>query len=131
MTEGSGHIPCVGGIVVDAGGRLLLVQRANDPGRGLWSVPGGRVEPGETDEQALVRELAEETGLVVAPGPLLGRVVRGPYVIADYRCEPVGGELRAGDDAADARWVDASALARLPLVDGLLEMLTEWGALPR
>ncbi len=121
----------MGGIVVDAGGRLLLVQRANDPGRGLWSVPGGRVEPGETDEQALVRELAEETGLVVAPGPLLGRVVRGPYVIADYRCEPVGGELRAGDDAADARWVDASALARLPLVDGLLEMLTEWGALPR
>ncbi|MHA6796531.1 NUDIX hydrolase [Pseudonocardia bannensis] len=131
MTEGSRLVPCVGGIVVDVGGRLLMVRRANDPGRGLWSVPGGRVEPGETDEQALVRELAEETGLVVRPGPLLGRVVRGPYVIADYRCEPVGGELRAGDDAADARWVDAPALAQLPLVDGLLEMLTEWDALPR
>ncbi|NMH97168.1 NUDIX hydrolase [Pseudonocardia acidicola] len=131
MTEGSRHVPCVGGIVQDSAGRLLLVQRANEPGRGRWSVPGGRVEAGETDQQAVVRELAEETGLIVVPGPLVGRVVRGPYVIADYRCEAVGGELRAGDDASDARWVDAAALARLPLVEGLLDALSEWDALPR
>lgn len=136
MTEGSGLVACVGAILFDKSGRLLLVQRANEPGRGLWSLPGGRVEAGEDDAAALRRELAEETGLVVRPGPFVGRVRRaGPggrcYDIADYRCEPAGGELRAGDDAADARWVDAAGLAALPLVDGLLEMLTAWDALPR
>ncbi|MFC5993986.1 NUDIX hydrolase [Pseudonocardia hispaniensis] len=131
MTEGSGHIPCVGAIVRDRSGRLLLVQRANEPGAGLWAVPGGRVEPGETDHAAVVRETAEETGLTVRVGPLAGEVVRGPFRIADYHCEPAGGRLQAGDDATDARWVDAAGLAQLPLVDGLLEALTEWDALPR
>jgi ADP-ribose pyrophosphatase YjhB (NUDIX family) len=121
----------VGAIVHDDHGRLLLVQRVNDPGAGLWSVPGGRVEPGETDADAVVRELAEETGLVVEPGPLVGRVVRGPFDIADYRCTVVGGTLRAGDDAADVRWVDAAGYAALPLVDGLTETLGAWGVLPR
>ncbi len=130
MTKGSRHIPCVGGIVLDTAGRLLLVQRANEPGRGRWSLPGGRVEPGETDHQAVVRELAEETGLVVRPGALVGQVRRGPYAIADYRCEAVGGTLCPGDDAADTRWVDAVALAGLPLADGLLAALTRWATLP-
>src|SRR4051812_35800604 len=52
------RVPCVGAVVTDAEGRLLLVQRANEPGRGLWSIPGGRVEPGETARQAVVREVA-------------------------------------------------------------------------
>lgn len=130
MTVGDDFVPCVGGLVYDEVGRLLLVRRANEPGRGLWSVPGGRVEPGETDSEALVREMAEETGLAVVPGPLIGRVVRGRYAIADYRCTVVGGELRAGDDALDARWCDAAALAELPLVDELLTTLADWGALP-
>ena len=56
---------------------------------------------------------------------------RGPYEIADYLCAVVGGELRAGDDATDARWVDTAALADLPLVEKLLAVLTEWDALPR
>lgn len=107
------------------------MQRGTEPGAGLWSVPGGRVEPGETDHEAVVREIGEETGLVVTAGPLVGRVVRGSFAIADYRCRPVGGRLRAGDDAADARWVDAAEFARLPLVDGLAETLAEWGVLPR
>jgi 8-oxo-dGTP pyrophosphatase MutT (NUDIX family) len=89
------------------------------------------VEPGEDDVAALVREMAEETGLVVQPGPLVGRVLRGRYAIADYRCTVVGGELRAGDDALDARWCDAAALAELPLVELLVETLTEWDVLPR
>lgn len=122
---------CVGGVAHDPAGRILLIRRANEPGRGLWSLPGGRVKPGEDDAVALVREMAEETGLTVAPGALVGRVVRGPYAIADYRCAVVGGELRPGDDASDARWCDGATLAALPLVDGLLEVLTGWNALPR
>src|ERR671916_412733 len=101
------------------------------PVRGLWSLPGGRVEPGENDAAALVREMAEETGLVVQPGDLVGRVRRGLYEIADYRCRVVGGSLRAGDDALDARWCDAAALVELPLVPLLLETLRGWDALPR
>ncbi|HET6259382.1 NUDIX domain-containing protein [Pseudonocardia sp.] len=131
MIQRGEHTPCVGALTFDEGGRLLLVRRANDPGRGLWSLPGGRVEPGEDDATALVREMAEETGLVVRPGPLVGRVLRGRYAIADYRCTVIGGELRAGDDALDARWCDAAALAELPLVEHLVETLTEWDVLPR
>ena len=130
MTLGEDFIPCVGGLAYDAGGRLLLVRRANEPGRGLWSLPGGRVEPGEDDATALVREMAEETGLVVQPGDLVGRVRRGAYEIADYRCHVVGGTLVAGDDALDARWCDAAALLRLPLVPLLVETLRGWDALP-
>jgi 8-oxo-dGTP diphosphatase len=130
--EGTGPtVPCVGGLAYDQQGRLLLIRRGNEPGRGLWSLPGGRVEAGEDDPAALVREMAEETGLQVRPGPLVGRVVRGRYAIADYRCTVTGGDLRAGDDAADARWCSAADLAALPLVDGLRDVLAEWDALPR
>ena len=69
-------IPCVGAVIKDDQGRLLLVKRGHEPGAGLWSVPGGRVEPGETDSEALVREMREETGLTVQAGPLLGSVRR-------------------------------------------------------
>lgn len=131
MTLGDDLVPCVGGLAYDGSGRLLLVQRANEPGRGLWSLPGGRVEPGEDDAAALVREMAEETGLVVQAGDLVGRVHRGTYEIADYRCRVVGGTLVAGDDALDARWCDAATLRELPLVPLLLETLREWDALPR
>jgi ADP-ribose pyrophosphatase YjhB (NUDIX family) len=131
MTLGEGFVPCVGGLAYDDSGRLLLVQRGNEPGRGLWAPPGGRVEPGEDDATALVREMAEETGLVVQPGDLVGRVRRGRVEIADYRCRVVGGTLRAGDDAMDARWCDAATLLELPLVPLLLETLREWDAMPR
>jgi ADP-ribose pyrophosphatase YjhB (NUDIX family) len=60
---GTLRVDCVGGIVVDERGRLLLVRRGTEPGRGLWSVPGGRVEPGESDAEATAREVLEETGL--------------------------------------------------------------------
>jgi 8-oxo-dGTP diphosphatase len=131
MTQSDGFVACVGALTFDPFGRLLLVQRAHQPGRGLWSLPGGRVESGEDDAAAIVREMAEETGLVVEPGALVGRVRRGIYDIADYRCTVVGGELRAGDDALDARWCDAAAFAELPLVAQLAETLAGWDALPR
>lgn len=129
-------VPCVGGIVRDDENRLLLVRRRNDPGAGLWSLPGGRVEDGEWDHAALVRELREETGLDVAVGHLVGAVRRdGPggvvFLIHDYVCSVVGGELAASDDAIDARWVMASELEALPLVPLLLETLRGWGVLAR
>jgi len=128
---GAKSVRCVGGILHDQEGRLLLIRRANDPGRGLWSLPGGRVEPGETDNEALVREMREETGLVVRPGALVGHVVRGRYAIHDYTCTVAGGALQAGDDAAEARWVDAKTFEALPLTDGLAQALREWRMLPR
>jgi 8-oxo-dGTP diphosphatase len=136
-TESDHKIACVGAVIHDRRGRLLLIRRGQEPGRGLWSVPGGRVEPGETDHEAVVREVEEETGLTVRPGRLVGRVSRaapsgGVYDIADYACEVAGADVpRPGTDADDARWVTAADYAGLPLVHGLTEALTEWGQLPR
>jgi 8-oxo-dGTP diphosphatase len=132
-------IRCVGALIHDPSARLLLVLRANDPGRGLWSVPGGRVEPGEADDVAVRREVAEETELTVTVGELCGVVERptptGVFVIYDYLCTPVGGTAVAGSDAAALRWVDAAEFAALhaggKLVDLLAETLWGWGVLPR
>ena len=127
-------VPCVGAIITDAAGRLLLIKRGHEPGKGLWSIPGGRVEPGETDDQAVIREVREETGLVVRPGRLIGavrRVAPGGAVldIRDYAATVTGGTLAAGDDADAARWAGRAELAGLPLTDGLTEALTDWGVL--
>ncbi|MGQ0716984.1 MAG: NUDIX hydrolase [Pseudonocardiales bacterium] len=129
------NIRCVGAVVFDNVGRLLLVRRANEPGRGRWSVPGGRVKAGETDHQAVLREVAEETGLEVEITRWLGGVQRcapggAVFGIHDYLCRATGGTLRAGDDADDARWCDGETLASLPIVDGLIDALTGWGCLP-
>ncbi|MGH3951304.1 MAG: NUDIX hydrolase, partial [Pseudonocardiaceae bacterium] len=72
-------VRCVGGIVHDDTGRLLLIKRGNEPSRGKWSIPGGRVEQGESDADAVRRELSEETGLDVDPGALIGTVTRGEF----------------------------------------------------
>lgn len=119
-----------GGAVVTDGGRLLLVLRRNDPGRGLWSLPGGRVEPGETVEAAVRREVREETGLDVRVGRLLGVVVRGDYLIHDHEAYVEGGPLRAGDDAEAVRWCPLDELDAAELTPRLLESLREFGVLP-
>lgn len=120
-------IACVGAVIEDETGRLLVVQRQHDPGAGLWSIPGGRVEPGESDAEALVREVREETGLDCVVGDLLGRVRRGHYAIADYAVRVTGGTLCAGDDAVEVRWCTRDELRALPLVPLLLESLREFG----
>lgn len=127
-------IPCVGAIITDQAGRLLLIRRGHEPEAGRWSLPGGRIEPGETDQQAVVREVREETGLAVSCGPLAGEVRRprrdgGILEIRDYLATVTGGELAPGDDAADARWVAPGDLAALPLTTGLLATLTQWGVI--
>jgi 8-oxo-dGTP diphosphatase len=133
------RIPCVGAVIKDEAGRLLLIKRGHEPGAGLWSIPGGRIEPGESNGRALVREVLEETGLAITVGRLLGVVQRpglaGAVVdISDYLAVVTGGELAAGDDAADARWVTPAQLAVLEaggeLTSGLTEALTSWGVLP-
>ncbi|MFD0884355.1 NUDIX hydrolase [Streptosporangium algeriense] len=126
----------MGAIIRDGEGRLLLVRRGRPPGKGLWSIPGGRVEPGESDAEALARELREETGLTVRIAGLAGTVDRpGPggvvYEIRDYLAEASGGTLRAGDDAEEARWFTEDDLARLPLSPGLLDALTGWEVIGR
>ena len=125
-------IPCVGAVITDEQGRLLLIKRGHEPGAGLWSLPGGRIEPGETDAEALVREMREETGLEVEPGPLLGAVRRPAgnddvIDIRDYAATVTGGTLIPGDDAADARWVSAADLGSLAITEGLVEALADWG----
>lgn len=141
VTEQTGpRIPCVGGIVVD-GGRFLLVQRGQQPSLGLWSIPGGRLEDGETPEQGCAREVLEETGLEVTVGALVGTIERdapsgGVYVILDFLCTPAydGAEPTAGDDAADARWFDVAGLVALDagglMAPGVLDALRHWKVVP-
>ena len=135
MNNNNRVIRCVGAVVHDARGRLLLVRRATEPGRGLWSIPGGRVKPGESDATAVCREVREETGLEIDVGGLLGSVRRdvpdgSVFDIHDYAARAIGGTLQPGDDAADARWVDADEYGALPLVAGLTDALRGWSALP-
>ena len=122
---------CVGAVVVD-GDDLLLVRRGRGPAAGEWSIPGGRVEAGETLAEAVVRELAEETGLEGVCENLVGWVERVGdgyhFVILDFRVvvldrrEPV-----AGDDAVEALWVPLESVADQRLVEGLAEFLYEHG----
>ena len=124
----------VGAIVIDAG-RLLLVQRGRGAGVGLWSVPGGRVERGETLAQAVVRELREETGLDGACERFVGWVERigadYHFVILDFTVSVASGEPVAGDDAAHVRWVPLDDLSSWPpVVPGLVAFLAEHGLVP-
>jgi 8-oxo-dGTP diphosphatase len=125
-------VQCVGAVITGPDGRLLLIQRGHEPGRGLWSLPGGRIEPGETDQQAVVREVAEETGLTVTCGPLFGTAqlpgLAGAVVeVRDYRVEITGGSPVAGDDADDLCWAGPAERAALPLTEGLAEFLVKHG----
>jgi mutator protein MutT len=124
---------CVGAVAVDDG-RLLMIRRGHGPAAGYWSIPGGRVESGETMAEALVRELAEETGLEGVCGNLIGWVERigteYHYVILDFAVTVLDDRSpTAGSDAAEAEWVPLADVAERRLVDGLAEFLHDHGVI--
>lgn len=124
--------------LVRSGERILLVERGRPPFQGCWSLPGGGIELGETVAAALAREVAEETGLQVAVTRFLGYAdgidrdeqnrVRFHYVILYAEARVTGGELRAGDDAVNARWFTVSEARELPLTDAV-ERCLAWSGL--
>ena len=126
--------PLVGvGAIIIENSRVVLVKRAHPPLQAQWSIPGGVLEVGELVRDAAVREAREETGLTVEPGELLGvydRVLRDPggrvqyhYVLVDFLCRRVSGELQAADDAAAVRWFSREELPALNLAEDTLEVV--------
>lgn len=125
------------GAVVFQEGRVLLVRRGQPPAEGQWALPGGSVEIGETLRQAAEREALEETGVVIRAGAPCGCLdvihadaqgrVRFHYVVIDLLAEYVAGSPRPGGDAADACWVEATALAHLPVNAGTAALLRRLG----
>jgi ADP-ribose pyrophosphatase YjhB (NUDIX family) len=138
MESGAREFPdaprvAVGAVVLD-GDRVLLARRGHPPGQGKWSIPGGLVELGERLEEAVEREVEEECGLQVRLLGICGvidRVVRDNggdpvryhWVIVDFAAVPAGGELRAGSDAAEARWVLVTELEQWDTTQGLVDMI--------
>jgi 8-oxo-dGTP diphosphatase len=127
-------VPLVGvGAIIIEGGRVVLVKRAHPPLQAEWSIPGGVLEVGELVREAAIREAREETGLTVEPGELLGvydRVLRDAdkrvqyhYVLIDFLCRRVAGDIAAASDAAEVRWVTREELAGLRLAEDTLDVI--------
>jgi 8-oxo-dGTP diphosphatase len=136
MTQAYPSAPvCAVGAIVFRGSAVLLVQRAKPPAQGKWSIPGGVVQLGETLEEAVIREFREEVQLEVRPlqvGKVLDRIYRDAagqvcyhYVIVDYLCEPVHGELRPASDASAAAYFEVSNLESVDITEGTAEVIRE------
>jgi len=128
------ELPLVGvGAIIIEGDRVLLVKRAHPPIQGQWSIPGGVLEVGELVREAAVREAREETGLIVETGVLLGvydRILRDlekrvqyHYVLIDFLCRRVGGELLAASDATEVQWLTRDELPALQLAADTFDVI--------
>jgi 8-oxo-dGTP diphosphatase len=128
------------GILIRKGEEYLMIKRAAEPDRGLWSVPGGMVEVGETAKEAAIRETEEETGLEVHILETLGVVdkivkdevgkVKYHFIIIDYLAEPVAGEMHYHDDALDARWVHPRDFPKYQMSPTLVDLLRQINLYP-
>lgn len=122
----------VGALIIE-GDRILLVERGGEPLKGYWSLPGGGVETGETLKQAVCREILEETGLAIEPTRIVEVFERimldnagkteYHYVLIDYLCRVVAGQLSAGSDVSRAQWVRKTQVAALHLTEGTLPVI--------
>jgi len=122
------------GILIRKGDEYLLIKRASEPDRGLWSVPGGMVEVGEKVEDAAIREAKEETGLEIELVKDLGVVdkivrddvgkVKYHFIIIDYLAEPIAGEMHHHDDALDAQWVHPRDFRKYAMSQTLVDLLS-------
>src|SRR5579872_655348 len=128
------EMPLVGvGAIIIEGERVVLVKRAHPPIQGQWSIPGGVLEVGEMVREAAIREAREETGLIVEPGELLGvydrilhdaeKRVQYHYVLIDFLCRRLGGELSAASDAAEVRWFTREELPALNLAEDTQDVI--------
>ena len=114
-------IPGVGALIIE-GESILLVERGHEPLKGYWSLPGGAVETGELLEAAVLREVLEETGLVVETLHMIEVFERITpeyhFILLDYICRVTGGTLLAGDDASQAAWFRQDEIAGLKITEG-------------
>jgi 8-oxo-dGTP diphosphatase len=128
------EMPLVGvGAIIIEGERVVLVKRAHPPIQGQWSIPGGVLEVGEMVREAAIREAREETGLIVEPGELLGvydrilhdaeKRVQYHYVLIDFLCRRLGGELSTASDAAEVRWFTREELPALNLAEDTQDVI--------
>ena len=123
------------GAVIFKDESVLMVKRSNHPAKGMWAMPGGKIHPGETMRQALIREIKEETGLDIEVGEIVYVFdvierddtdgISFHYVIIDFLCEMKGGQLKAGDDAADVRWISKMDLKESNVNEKTIMMLQE------
>ena len=126
--------PIVGvGVLIHKNGRIIIVKRAAQPDAGLWSIPGGIVELGELVADAAIREVREETGLLVEVVKVLSVVdkivkdkdsrIKYHFVIIDYLAKYKGGELKASDDAIEAKWINVEDISQYQLSPTLKKLL--------
>ncbi len=134
------EVPIVGiGAVIVKDNKVLLIKRAGEPGRGLWSIPGGLVELGEKIKDAVRREVKEETGLEVKVNEIADVTeiitrdeegkVKYHFVIVDFFAEPLKGELKPSSDALEAKWVEFEDLRKYHLTETVEKLFKKLGFL--